>query len=263
MERVLPTFQIEGTKFIVDVAQGALIESGNPDNVILFDDMQDWGTHYSMCYNREWKNFPCELDAVENSTDVNIPQMARLDPEGMANKYGISIEAVNGKNDVDIMVDNDWLEQRQKGFLPKINIAGNDFTVDVEYMELRAVNDPSIRISLKGLSRSDDYEHYTCFYHLPTRHVVAIDRTITELPKDVAMLKIPVESKLDPYAAAKQIGMDAKQFLRAHPPKKDLQATVVPLSMTGLPAFVERNKKAMKGKLVKQAKKSLGRGIKQ
>lgn len=261
MERELPTFEIEGTKFIVDVAKGALIESGDPNNIILFDDMQDWGTHYSISYNREWKNFPCELDAFENSTDVNIPQMTRLDPEGMTKKYGIPVESVRAKNDVDIMVDHDWLEQRQKGLLPRIDIAGNDFIVDMASSELRSVNDPSTRISLKGLNRSDDYEHYICFYHLPTKQVVSIDLKITELPKDVAMLKIPVEAKLDPYAAAKEIGMDTKQFLRVHPPQKDLQATVVPLSMKGLPALVEQNKKAMKGKFVKQAKKSLGRGI--
>lgn len=246
MERILPSFEIEGTEFIVDVSKKELRQLDNPDNTISFDDMKDNVTHYTINYSRVEKNFPAPFQqGSQDVVEIDIPQMVQLDPIGMAQKHGITIEELQNKNDFDVIVDQKLLSVRLSGMLPKINIAGHNFIVDLRLSELRPENDFSTKIDLRNLDVSNDGEKFICFYEPSSKKVVEIDSTITELPKGVVMLEIPDEMKLDPVAVARQFGVDEKSFLRKYPLQMQLDAKVVPLSETGLPAFVKKNQLAI------------------
>lgn len=47
MERELPTINIEGTDFVVDVNKLELREKADPINIIPFEDMRDVGDGYT------------------------------------------------------------------------------------------------------------------------------------------------------------------------------------------------------------------------
>jgi len=104
MKRELPVFNIEGTDFLVDVDKRWLIQAGNPGNFFEFIDMEDKGTHYEMFYDKRYK---CEVVGVgprdDQMIDIKIPPMVVLDPVGVAEKYGLTVEGLKGKTDMDIM----------------------------------------------------------------------------------------------------------------------------------------------------------------
>jgi len=257
MQRQLPIITIQGTSFIVDVAKGELRQSDNPANSISFDDMQDKGTHYSFSYDRIEKNLPSSFKSAGNDiVKVTILQMVDLDPMAMAEKHGLEITKLQGKNDFELIVDQQVLVERLNGRLPTINIAGHDFIVDLRLNELRPENDFSTRIDLRNLDISNDGEKFLCFYHPASKNVVEINPALMDLPKGVVMLEIPNELNLDPVAVARKYGLEDREFLRQYPLHKKLEAKVIPLSETGLPALILKNKQAI-AKQQQKATKSL------
>lgn len=256
MEKQLPIYKIEGTEFVVDVRKNELRQKDNPANTISFHDMLDLGNSYTFSFDKTRKNFPAPFSPqTENIVKVNVPQMVHLDPSGMAEKYGFRLADLEGKNDFDIIVDQKLLTERLNGILPLIKIAGHDFIIDLRLNELRPMDDFSTRINLKDLDVSNDGEKFLCFYHLPSKQVVDVSPTLTELPKDVVMLEIPNELVLDPVGIAKMNGLPDSAFLKQYPIQKNLEAKVVALSETGLPRLIEKNKRQITRQ--RQGRKSL------
>ena len=105
-KRKLPVHTIEGTDFLVDIDKRSLIQVDDHNNTIDFIDLQDKGTHYEMLYDLRDKNSPPGIGPMDDQMiDVKIPPMVVLDPAGVADKYGLTVDELKGKADLDIMAD--------------------------------------------------------------------------------------------------------------------------------------------------------------
>lgn len=246
MQRQVPIFIIQGTSFLVDVKEQVLRQTNDQENEISFiNNMQDHGTFYRLLYDLDGKR------AAEDQRDqtrvkvIDVPQLIELDPEGMAEQYGLTVGELQGKTDFQVIVDQELLAQRRNGLLPKIDIAGAEYIIDLRLAELRPAGDFSPAISLRDLDLSADGEYYLAYFHPAIRQVVPIDPKLTELPDGVIQLQISNELRLDPVAMARKYGMEENDVLRRYPIQKNLKAVIVPLHETGLPALIQRNREQL------------------
>src|SRR5215217_9173087 len=95
------TYEIRGTKFLVDVNKGILQEIDDPENVIPFHALDNMDTHYEANYIVPGKSLYSVFyqGDMANVERVKIPQMTALDAEGVAQEYGMELEQVKGKSD--------------------------------------------------------------------------------------------------------------------------------------------------------------------
>lgn len=257
VERALPVYEIYGTKFLVDIELLELREVNDPENRMSFLNMDDMSTHYEIDYDRAEKNivpYDYSFHDLNDIANVKIPPLKELDPEGMAAKYGCSIEEMKGKTDFEIMVDQQSLNNRLAGALPEIDLAGDKFFVDWRLKELRAKDDMlPTPLNLKTMDMNSDGTAYICAYHIPSKSEYQLDVSTTELPKDVVILEIPYELKLDPVGVAREHGLKDTTLLRRFPIQQDLKAKVVPLSQTDLPKLIENNKMKQQDQQARQS----------
>ena len=242
MDRELPIHTIEGTVFIVDVNKNELCQLDNQENRIRFEDMDYTGVSYRLEYDLEQKNIPYSPDA-NPVKDIIVPPLISLDPEGMAFKYGLPISVIQQKSDFDILVNPKLLTKRMNGELPVVDIAGHDYLVDYHSSELRAKDNSNTVIQLHNLDYHYQDEMYRGFYQISTRRILDIDEaTIQEIPKDLVMLEIPFERKLDPYAFAIEEKLDIKSTVIKYPPEEKRVINIVPIEQTNLPKLVKINR---------------------
>jgi len=240
------TIVIEGTSFKINIEQQALIEQDDPENTISFvTQMKDCGDHYEMEYNRRLKNTQDTAD-TENVVTIEVPTLIELDPEGMAARYDLTIGDLKNKTDFEVIVDQHLWQQRQSGVLPTIDIAGEHFVIDLRLQEFRHAQNFTPIISLRSLDLDSKGDHYMAFYHPFLRQVVNIDPKLTEFPEGVVAIKMPNELGLDPIAAARKYRIDEKVLARLYPMQKELKADIVPLSETGIPALIQKNRQALR-----------------
>jgi hypothetical protein len=243
--RTLPVYIVHDTDFLVDVEKQVLREAERPANEISFvRDMTDQGDHYLLRFDTVEKTPQPDRHDQWVET-IAIPPMVQLDPEGMAAIYGVHVDQLTGKTDFEIIVDQQALALRQQGALPKIELAGEAFIIDLRLHELRHAANFHPVISLKSFDLTGDGWHYEAFYHPVMKQVVELDPRLLEFPEGVIKLKIPNELGLDPVATAREYGMDERELLRRHPIQRDLKAEVIPLSETYIPALIQRNKEAL------------------
>jgi hypothetical protein len=239
-------FTIEGTAFVVDIERQVLRQSDNASNEISFiNSMLDQGDQYRLFYDPARKNIPQSEFDPAIMKEVTVPPLVGLDPEGMAAKYGFKPEELKGKTDFEVIVDQQLLEQRRQGALPRINIAGEEFFVDLRLQELRHAKTFHPVLSLNSFELTDDGWHYEAYYHPVIRQLVPLDPKLLELPEHVVKIKIPNEIGLDPVGAARAYGIDEMVLLRRYPPQKDLKAEVIPLSETHIPALIRQNREQL------------------
>ncbi|MDN5287462.1 MAG: hypothetical protein JWR38_3736 [Mucilaginibacter sp.] len=245
----LPIFTIKERDFLVDINQQVLREVERPANEISFvDDMKDLGTHYVLCYDVERGVKYREADQHYSSSEtwINVPLMIELDPEGMAAKYGLTTDQLKGKTDFEVIVDQDALEQRLAGVLPRIHIAGEVFIIDLRLHELRHAKNFHLVLSLKSFDLTPDRWKYEAYYHPYIKQVVEIDPKLTELPDSVVRIRLPNEVGLDPVGTARRYGMEESALLRRYPIQKELKAEIISLSETDLPALIQRNREQLR-----------------
>lgn len=249
MKRELPTINIEGTDFVVDMNKVELREKDNSQNVISFFEMRDVGDGYVFEYSLKDKNLPGLFD--NESTTVKLPDMVILDPIGMAQKYRVQPEAIKDKTDFDLMVDQKAFDMRvNKGMLPTVDIAGHTFYVDIRMDMLRPKDD--------FLSRGivfDEIDHY--FSEERNAYVVPYDPKkhefreldydkIIEYPTDLIAVQFPFQRELDPIGWNRNGGWDIKDELKQIGLKPHFQAKIIPWQSTYLRKVIKRNLEKMK-----------------
>lgn len=246
MKRELPVISIEGTDFIVDVSQLELREKENPDNVILFEQMRDVGDGYTFKYSRDQPFF-----FMKGGITVKIPEWVELDPVGMAEKYGFTLEDLKGKTDFEVMVDQEALDMRiNGGVLPTVEIAGHIFYVDIRMDMLRPKDD----FSSKGIvfSEIDEYylektDEYLIPYNPATHEFQELDwGKITEYPKYLIAVKFPCEWKLDPVGWNRRSGMDLYDSLKVKGVQSHVDAETIPWEKTVLRDIIRDNLRLQK-----------------
>ncbi len=243
--RELPEIMIEGTAFVVDVKDFVLREKGRLDNQMSVYEMRDVGYGYEFDYLPALKNFSAPW-AMEGEVLVQIREMVNLDPVGMAKKHSLSLEAIRGMSDFELMVDMEAYYNRiSNGTLPVINIAGKPFEVDVERDMLRPKEIPDS----KGIKFSDiksyydsDEQVYTIPYDPKRQEFVELNyAVIKELPKDIIVVSFPSERLLDRVGWNKLNGFDIIHGLKQNGLTMQFTATQVPWTDTHLPEIIRRN----------------------
>ncbi|WP_199119254.1 hypothetical protein [Pedobacter sp. ASV28] len=258
MERKLPGIMMEGNAFLIDVMKEEFRDLSNKANVISFEMLQYNDTGYSLLYDPIVKNVPgSDRYGHPDIKTITIPPFTILDPEGMALKYNKPIEQVTGKSDFEVIVDQELYAKRMAGHLPTIEILDHTFYTDLTLGTLRPKDD----FTTMGIKFSEMQtvpflmpEHYWFYYNPKTHAAETIDhQSITELPKDIVVVEVPVESKLDPVRIAQIYELDVNEFLMKNPIVANMKARVVPWSETGLPNIIkENNQRLGKVQTVKQ-----------
>jgi hypothetical protein len=244
--REAPIYVIEGTSFLVDVDRQVLRQTNDQENEISFiNQMQDHGSFYRLLYDPDERKAAKDLFDQSRVMVIDIPQMTALDPEGMAVTYGVPMAQLTGKADFEVIVNPELLQARLAGQLPTIEIADELFNLDLRLRELRHMQDPSLKISLRSFNLSKEGNHYEAAYHPVSRQVVQIDPQLTEFPEGVIMIRLPNEIRLDPVSVARQYGIDEKEFLRRYPIQSNLIAEIIPLGETNVPAMIRRNREQL------------------
>lgn len=132
--------------------------------------------------------------------------------KGYMNKPLADVEAA------EVVVDQKAFNDRvNKGKLPTIEICGHTFFVDITMDKLRPKDD----FLSKGISFSDieDYFNdttgkYLFPYNPQKKELGNIDyETITEIPKDLVVVEIPSELKMDPIGWNRKHGYDLTEGL--------------------------------------------------
>jgi hypothetical protein len=237
--RVLPEITIEGHIFIVDVAFAELREKANPENSISFNDLQMEDGKYSFSFDTQSKNL--NWNDIEESNKTSLDQMVKLDPEGVAIKYGLLKEQLPAL-DSELRCDPFLLKNRlEHGELPMINIMGQNYFVDVRLSELRSTDEHWKRIDLTELDVTPA-EKYAFFYDHSKKEVVEIPNTITEEPENVVVVELPHELWLDPIASARKYADNDLHFIDQYPLQHGLEARIRPLSGTYVPELIKQNR---------------------
>lgn len=136
-------------------------------------------------------------------------------------------------------------DERLKGKLPHIDIAGTDFTIDWRLRELRETKNPANSIRFKDMDLAEDGKAYLCFYDTKKHTIQHPPADITELPKNLKVLEIPNGLILDPVAVAREAGKNINDFIVENPIEKNLSARTHPLSYSNLPELVRENRAQM------------------
>ena len=244
MARNLPTYEIEGTQFVVDIEKDELRQVDRPENVIRFEQMEIRNTELSFFYDTDEKEIS-PIWEEGRTVEVVLPQRTKLDPVGMSEKYNCPLEDVMKKNDYEVIVDQELVNKRLSGFQPVIDIAGYPFYVNIRFRYLNPKDDPSTFIDLRQLHESRDGESYRFFYDPIERKTVDLDPQITEMPKGILVVEIPGDHKLDPVGVAREEGMgqaEMKDWLLRFPIQKELKAVIIPISETAVPKIIEANR---------------------
>lgn len=249
MEKELPVVKIEGTEFLLDVGQLLLIEKGNPGNTISFFEMDDNGNGYSFDYSRQRRNMPYPWDKQDETVTVNLLPLVEMDPRGMAEKYGLTVQDVKGKNDFEVMVDGKALEERLRGRLTTIDIADQIFYVDIPMGRLRPKDD----FASKGIV-FDDIDHcfdeeremYLITYN-PAKHEFqeAYVDEIIEVPKDLILIEFPHERFLDPIGYNRKCGADQLFGLKETSIKSHFTARIAKWKEVRLHEIINENRKRL------------------
>lgn len=250
MDRELPIYAIEGTDFIVDVANLQLRERENAQNTIRVFDMRDLGDGYVFDYNPQIKNISEQPSELTGSVVVKIPELVKLDPQGMAEKYGYNIHQIQNKTDFDVMVDQQALGRRLMGQLPTIDIAGHTFFVEVRLDKLQPKDDflsNGIVFSQIDHYYNDEREVYMIPYNPKTREFQELDHhNITAIPKDLIAISFPHESELDPIAYNRKGGWDETFGLKETNLKSHFEAKTVDWKETGIEETIQQNIKRLR-----------------
>lgn len=242
------TYELKGTSFLVDVNKCVLREIDDPDNEIPFYAMDNMDTHYEADYIAHQKClsiiYTGDLTDVER---VSIPQMTTLDPEGMAQKYGMKLAQVQGKSDYEVITSQEAYFKRIQGMQPIIEIEEHPFFVSLFSGYLQPKDDfRTMGISIKQLDDFEAPNGMAWVPYDPKRHEIPevdFDKLFA-LPTDWVIVEIPFAHELDPYGYARAHGIDEKQMLLTYPLHEYRKARTVPWEESGIQEVIDRNRKA-------------------
>lgn len=222
-----PIFTIAGTDFYVEIHSQTLIEVADPKNYLPVGDMTDMGDRYRFPYHPTYKNWPCELDDPRESFDVEVPYLITLDPEGIAGKHSIDPEELKGRKDIEFLNPNyEGFLARIAGKLPTIEIAGDEYVIDLENTQLRLTTGAGQQLSFndmqKGCPLYEDFS-YRFAYDTAGRKLVPIESASHD---NAIMVVLPDEVVLDPVGLARRLGYSDDHYIRDYPIAKKLVAEI-------------------------------------
>ena len=217
---------IDHVHFKMDMEHSRLYQESDPENTISLDSLKDEGGYYSCLFDKAGSNLfhgvVGTVDDLSNVLPVVIPKEVFDGDKNM-------LDSINFESQISqwhIYLADEETMQRLHGVLPEIDIAGQDYIVDLNLGELIHSEDPKERINLKRLVPSPDGTEYHGFYNVKTgsfAEPLSGDEDIEEL----MLVQIPYELKLDPIGVARQRGLKDTELIMVHPRRDRLKATIV------------------------------------
>ncbi|MNK41365.1 hypothetical protein D3C87_600270 [compost metagenome] len=207
LEHLLPKVLTKGLELWVDIDSQHVGDINVPHNQICFSHMEELDEGYGFsflvaenCWERE--GFPVGMKMI----DVRIPELVKIDPAGMAKKYGMPIEEVKSMRDFTVMVDQQALSYRlEKGKLVTVDILGQIFYIDHTLQMLR----PKDRMLWEGITfaKLDDCycrerNAYLFTYDPQTLHITKWEGSDGGLDGKKFVLQLP------PYYEMDRIGIN-------------------------------------------------------
>lgn len=254
MKRKLPVLSVYNktvTKFNVDVQKLELRQQDAPENVIRFEDMQDLGDGYVLEFSPYVQNNRGVFQKASENITVRIPELVKLDPVGMAEKYGLTPGELAGKSDFEVMVDQQALRQRiDNGRQPRIEIEGHIFFVEMFVGKLN----PKDEFLSNGIVFDDVWDHYNedrkaymITYNPKTFEFQRPDyNNITAIPTDLVVVSFPHESELDPVGFNRKWGCPETEGLKWTNVKLDFKAERIDWKDTAMPEIIRFNKRRIR-----------------
>ena len=238
--------------FNYDAKTDCLIHKRRQSFKFPFSELIDRGTHYEADLNPHF-----EREGMYNRYEGVFPfcrvgQRIDLDPDGMAEKYGLSISELKGKTDFDVMVNQDYYNLRvTQSMLPSIDIAGEPFFAYVKPGCI-AAQDREVLSTIEFADMRKDhgftvYENHSNCYHFPydltTKTISDLDfSNLSSLPQNIVVVQVPDERSIDPVGYARLQGLNIKAFLKLNPINNmQFVAKVIPWSRTTVPEIIQRN----------------------
>jgi len=252
MDKKLPTITIEGTEFFIDVVKEELIERANSQNRIRVKNMLYTGQGYHFHYdtvNRNLAAFGTAGDFTETKgvREITIPNLSDLDPDRMAQRYNQTIENIKGKTDFELAIKpGSLLDLRlNQRILPTVEIAGHSFFVDTAMDRLRPKDDfRSKGIPLEKISEYYDRtaHAYIIPYNPATHEFQEIDHlAITELPKEIIVVKFPHHQELDRVGWNVKYGFAPVHCIKEQDFQMHFKALTLPWQETNIPHSIKLN----------------------
>lgn len=243
-ERVLPTYKIYGTEFIVDVNQLELREKGNPKNVISISDMDEKAVQgYRFWYNPNNKSLTTY--AEQRAKLAEIPDFIKLDPTGMAKKHNISEDKITEMDDFKLMVNQDAFDKiAYNGIIPTIDIAGHTFYIDLLNDKLHPKDDVWSRgIIFSELKYYYSYKDnaFTIPYNQRTHTFQEVSLNVKEIPEDLIVVQIPNKRTLDPIRQNRSGNLNSSDYLKKEGVHLHYEAKVIPWHQTRFAETIKRN----------------------
>ncbi|WP_432328041.1 hypothetical protein ACRQ5D_33990 [Mucilaginibacter sp. P25] len=119
--------------------------------------------------------------------------------------------------------------RRLAGFLPHIDLAGEDFTIDWRLKELRETAKPWNSLRIREMELSPEGGAYLAFYDKKDHRLYKGDPASPEVQDNMVIIKIPNELTLDPVAVGWECGLNDLSLLAANPIREKLVAQVIPV----------------------------------
>lgn len=239
----LPTHIVEGTEFVVDAQHLQLYEKARPVNKISLFDIRSAAEGYEFLYSPERKNLPTSI--YDDVITVKIPEFTQLDPEGMAERYGLHADDVKGKTDFELMVNQEAYQSRKAGVLPTLEIEGHIFFVDIGLDALRPkdnLGSGGILISQIESYYDDEKGKYIIPYNPVKQELQEIKLdSITAIPRDVILVSFPHAYRLDPIGANRKHGVDDQFQLKERNVQSHFKAERIEWKDTVIGKIIKQN----------------------
>lgn len=259
MDSKLPTYEIKGIPFQVDVDYDLLRHSNDHRNIIEFSDLVDKGTHYELRFDPIAETADIYGDGGKGLEKVKVPPMVQLDPERVARKYNLKVSDLP-RRDSELRTDPEWFRQRKMGRQPTIRIYGHTYFVNLNFGILEPKNLLADQIRLRELQRDPTNTFYFAMFDTQKQAVIPFDDKIKSIPKNAVMIKIPHERILDPFVRLRNMGWeDFPERLGKFPVRYDMEAMVLEWSDTPVPELIKKNRIHQQGQ--KASLKSLGKNL--
>lgn len=222
-QQQFPEIKIHAEYFLVDAANNVLIEKGNPNNVLHINEMQYHDGDYHFEYDVQKKQISNEFYRTHGVIITSIPSLNLLDPVGFASKYNLNVEKVAGLPDGEAVLLQESVQNRLKGQLTTLEIAGHTYYVDWPMQTIRPKDDFStLGISFRALDYFPEENELQVFVLVDTKkHEHFSDmRTIeasSQIPDNVQFVKFPHVRNLDPVGYSRYLGTPLQECLLGKP----------------------------------------------
>ncbi len=219
-------------------------EKGKPDNIIPFSEMdchQQGG--YFFYYDRKLKQLADLYTDPADILQVRTDEMVKVDPSGMARKYGIAVQAVP-QRDCDCRADAEVLKRKLNGEALMVSILDRSFKIDER--GLVPVKDTGTGILLPNWQNGFYMSKFSFFYDTVTGKQVSLPADMITPPKDV--LLVTISNPLSTLIGLRRLKMNYRgdvEVLKNCRLQINFETRVFPLSESIVPEIIKENRAEM------------------